>query len=61
MARAENSSMNHTRVILVILVMGVILGHEKTETQKIIDCGKIAVFSVRTNTYIENKKMGHLI
>ena len=39
----------------------VILGHEKTKIQNIIDYGKIDVFSVRTNIYIKNKKMGHLI
>ena len=49
------------RVILVNMVISVILGHEKTKIQNILDLGKIDVFSVRTNTYIKNKKMGHLI
>ena len=37
------------------------LGTEKTKIQNILDLGKIDVFSVRTNIYIKNKKMGHLI
>ena len=41
--------------------ISVILGHEKTKTQNITDYGKIDVFSVRTNIYVKNKKMGHLI
>ena len=49
------------RVILVNMVISVILGHEKTKIQNILDLGKIDVFSVRTNIYIKNKKMGHLI
>ena len=49
------------RVILVNMEISVILGHEKTKIQNIIDYGKIDVFSVRTNIYIKNKKMGHLI
>ena len=56
------TNVNRVRwVILVNMVISVILGHEKTKIQKIIDLGKIDVFSVRTNTYIKNKKMGHLI
>ena len=43
------------------MIISVILGHEKTKIQKIIDLGKIDVFSLRTNTYIKNKKMDHLI
>ena len=43
------------------MVISVILGHEKTKIQNILDLEKIEVFSVRTNTYIKNKKMGHLI
>ena len=49
------------RVILVNMVICVILGHEKTKIQNILDLGKIDVFSVRANIYIKNKKMGHLI
>ena len=33
----------------------------KTKIQKIIDLGKIDAFSVRTNIYLKNKKMGNLI
>ena len=51
----------YDRVILVNMVISVILGHEKTKIQNILDLGKIDVFSVRTNIYIKNKKMGHLI
>ena len=43
------------------MVISVIFGHEKNKIQKIIDLGKIDAFSVRTNIYIKNKKMGHLI
>ena len=43
------------------MVISVILGHEKTKIQKIIDLGKIDAFSVRTNIYIKNKKVVHLI
>ena len=43
------------------MVISVILGHEKNKIQNILDLGKIDVFSVRTNIYIKNKKMGHLI
>ena len=50
-----------TGVILVNMVISVILGDEKTKIQNILDLGKIDVFSVRTNIYIKNKKMGHLI
>ena len=50
-----------TGVILVNMVISVILGHEKNKIQNILDLGKIDVFSVRTNIYIKNKKMGHLI
>ena len=50
-----------SRVILVNMEISVILGHEKTKIHNIIDYGKIDVFSVRTNIYIKNKKMGHLI
>ena len=50
-----------SRVILVNMVISVILGHEKIEIQNILDLGKIDIFSVRTNIYIKNKKMGHLI
>ena len=49
------------RVILVNMEISVILGHEKTKIQNIIDYGKIDVFSVRTNIHIKNKMMGHLI
>ena len=48
-------------VILVNMEISVILGHEKTKIHETIDCRKIDVFSDRTNTYIKNKKMGHLI
>ena len=48
-------------VILVNMEISVILGHEKTKIRNIIDYGKIDVFSVRTNKYIKNKMMGHLI
>ena len=48
-------------VILVNMEISVILGHEKTKIQNIINYGKIDVFSVRTNIYIKNIKMGHLI
>ena len=51
----------YSRVILVNMEISVILGHEKTKIQNILDLGKIDVFSVRTNIYIKNKKMGHLI
>jgi hypothetical protein len=51
----------NTGVILVNMEISVILGHEKTKIQNILDLGKIDVFSVRTNIYIKNKKMGHLI
>ena len=51
----------HLRAILVNMEISVILGHEKTKIQNILDLGKIDVFSVRTNIYIKNKKMGHLI
>ena len=44
-------------VILVNMVISVILGHEKTKIQNILDLGKIDVFSVRTNIYIKNKKI----
>ena len=43
------------------MVISVILGHEKTKIQNILDLVKIGVFSVRGNIYIKNKKMGHLI
>ena len=49
------------RVILVNMVISVILGHEKTKIQNIIDLGKIDVFSVKTIIHNNNKKMGHLI
>ena len=49
------------RVILVNMVISVILGHEKTKIQNIIDYGKIGVFSVRPNIYIKNKNVGYLI
>ena len=45
-----------TGVILVNMVISVILGHEKTKIQNILDLGKIDIFSVRTNIYIKNKK-----
>ena len=48
-------------VILVNMEISVILGHEITKIRNMIDYGKIDVFSVRTNIYIKNKKMGHLI
>ena len=48
-------------VILVNMVISVILGHEKTKIQNIIDLGKIDVFSVKTIIHNNNKKMGHLI
>ena len=49
------------RVILVNMVISVILGHEKTKIQNIIDLGKIDVFSVKTIIHNNNKMMGHLI
>ena len=56
------------RVVIVVvghsgeyMEISVILGHEKNKIQNIKDYGKIDVFSVRTNIYIKNKKMGHLI
>ena len=52
---------SYKRVIPVNMEISVILGHEKTKIQNIIDYGKIDVFSVRTYIYIKNKKMGHLI
>ena len=51
----------YTRVILVNMEISVILGHEKSKIQNILDLGKIDISSVRTNIYIKNKKMGHLI
>ena len=42
------------------MVISVILGHEKTKIQNILDLGKIDVFSVRTNIYIKNKKWATL-
>ena len=57
----QMSRMYRIRVILVNMEISVILGHEKTKIQNILDLGKIDVFSVRTNIYIKNKKMGHLI
>ena len=45
---------------MVILVMSVILGHEKTKIHKMIDFGKIDFFSVRTNTYIKKKRWATL-
>ena len=50
---------NH-RGIPVILVMSVILWHEKTKIQKIIGCGNFDVFSVKTIIHNNIKKMGHL-
>ena len=47
--------------IQVILVMSVILWHEKTKIQKIIGCGNFDVFSVKTIIHNNIKKMGHLI
>ena len=41
--------------------ISVILGHETTKIQNIIDKEKIGVFSIGTNIYIKNIKMGHLI
>ena len=58
---ANEETKGATWVILVNMVISVILGHEKTKIQNILDLGKIDVFSVRTNIYIKNKKMGHLI
>ena len=52
---------SYSWVILVNMEISVILGHEKTKIRNIIDYGKIDVFSVRTNIYIKNKMMGHLI
>ena len=49
------------RVILVNMVISVILGHEKTKIQNIIDLEMIDVFSVKTIIHSNNKKMGHLI
>ena len=57
----QNIKISILGVILVNMVISVILGHEKTKIQNILDLGKIDVFSVRTNIYIKNKKMGHLI
>ena len=48
-------------VILVNMVISVILGHEKTKIQNIIDLEMIDVFSVKTIIHSNNKKMGHLI
>ena len=56
-----HTKMNTIWVILVNMEISVILGHEKTKIQNILDLGKIDVFSVRTNIYINNKKVGHLI
>ena len=50
-----------SRVILVNMVISVILGHEKTKIQNIIDLEMIDVFSVKTIIHSNNKKMGHLI
>ena len=49
------------RVILVNMEISVILGHEKTKIQNIIDLEMIDVFSVKTIIHSNNKKMGHLI
>ena len=49
------------RGILIILVMSVILWHEKNKIRKIIDCGNFEALSVKTIIHIINKKMGHLI
>ena len=43
------------RVILVNMVISVILGHETTKIQNILDLRKIDMLSVRTNIYIKNK------
>ena len=51
----------HPWVILVNMVISVILGHEKTKIQNIIDLEMIDVFSVKTIIHSNNKKMGHLI
>ena len=59
--RLVRSSYICSRVILVNMVISVILGHEKTKIQNIIDLGKIDVFSVKTIIHNNNKKMGHLI
>ena len=39
------------------MVISVILGHEKTKIQNILDLGESDVFSVRTNIYIKNKSL----
>ena len=57
----QKSGIGPGRVILVNMVISVILGHEKTKIQNIIDLGKIDVFSVKTIIHNNNKKMGHLI
>ena len=49
------------RGILVIMVMSVILWHEKTKIRKIIGFGNFDVISVKTIIHNNNKKMGHLI
>ena len=46
--------------ILVIMVMSVILWHEKTKIQKIIGCENFDLFSVQTIIHNNNKKMGHI-
>ena len=56
-----SSAQRSEGVILVNMVISVILGHEKTKIQNIIDLGKIDVFSVKTIIHNNNKKMGHLI
>ena len=50
-----------SRGIPMILVMSVILWHEKTKIHKIIGCGNFDVFSVKTIIHNNIKKMGHLI
>ena len=51
----------HRRGILVIMVMSVILWHEKTKIRKIIGFGNFDVISVKTIIHNNIKKMGHLI
>ena len=56
-----SSPLRAHRGIPVILVMSVIMWHEKTKVRKIIGCGDFDIFSVKTIIHNNNKKMGHLI
>ena len=57
----EKSPTLSFRGIQVILVMSVILWHEKTKIRKIIGFGNFDVISVKTIIHNNIKKMGHLI